>query len=470
MSSSFEILFLSFRFSTFLRNFAYTYYHSINMDQIFRCCKKEFNNFVCISCTNVLHPSCAARTKIYKPLKGHRIYCSQECEDSDRNSNNIGKLLIKIENKDHLLAELNQSVLDKDDTIKELQIKLQKVAINKDVHNRREVKIVQDCADEACQTEDTWLAELNEKCDTISSLNQEIADITLNNNLLKTELQNAHEDLKTLQRRMDDLKSLNQEMLSSIKSLEADNEAYSSELLQLRQKVLLTSSSNGVKNNTTDRPTCPQLTPSIPPKPKNPSFVRNNQILIVGDPNVRGLPGMIKTNLGHPVDINCQWSEHIMFDKGVELCLKLSKNFTFNDHIIFMWGSNNALKGLTIKKESVLALLDLSRKTNLLLVCPPLHTGRPVLNRIIQDHNYVISRSIKDISADAYLLPLLSTTDLGLLRHHDRLNLARHLCLLIGHRQKQLNNVNYAYPCGSNLSSAEGSDLGSDFLHTAKEH
>lgn len=76
------------------------------MNQTFRCCKKEFNNFVCIVCNNVLHPSCKARMKIHKSLKGHRVYCSLECVEADQNGSNLRRYLLEIEAKNKLIRDL----------------------------------------------------------------------------------------------------------------------------------------------------------------------------------------------------------------------------------------------------------------------------------------------------------------------------------------------------------------------------
>jgi len=384
-----------------------------------------------VTCTNVLHPSCAARTKIYKVLKGHRIYCSAECENIGKN-NNYDVLLTEIENKNLQLTELEKSDLEKEGKIKKLELELlraQKVIEDKDKNLSRERKKTQDFADE-----ERWKTKLNEKRDTITLLNKEILEITRNNNLLKANLQEAQDSLYSLQTKIDGLTSLNQDMISTIRTLETDNETYSSELQLLRQKTELSSSMNELSKPLVQPSSTEFAATKLAPG-------KNSQILIVGDLNVRGLSHMIKSYIGQPIDINCQWSENLDFEQGVELCLALSKNFTHKDQIVLLWGSKNALRGHKIKKDSLLAVLDLCKKTNLILVGPPLHSGRPVLNNIIQDCNFNIANIIKENDSKAYFLPLLATTNNGFLNYQDKLVLASHLCFLVGHLQKQPTNI-----------------------------
>ena len=181
--------------------------------------------------------------------------------------------------------------------------------------------------------------------DTIAFLNKEIIEITQNNDTLKTESQEAQNSLRLLQTRLDDLQSLNQGMISSIRTLETDNKTYSNELQQLSEIIKLpTSTIDAYK---------PPVHPSTSFVAMKPTSRINSQILIEGDPNVRGLSRMIKADIGRPIDINCQWSEHLGFEQGVKLCQALSKNFTHKDHIILLWESENAIRGHTIKQDSL---------------------------------------------------------------------------------------------------------------------
>lgn len=266
------------------------------------------------------------------------------------------------------------------------------------------------------QNGEEYSTQLKEKSERISVLNKDILELNKKNALLEKNLLEAKNELSQLALKIEDLTALNQNMISSIRTLETEKATYLSELEQL--KIFLKTP------NTQDIHNC---TRSID-KTKTPkASMKTHQLLIIGDRNVRGLSGMIKRFSNRRFDVNCQWSDRIKFEDAVSLCLQLSRNFTRNDHVILFWGSENAIKGHSIKKGTVQALLEVDHKTNLTLIGPPLHANRPVLNQIIHDHNRVISSIIDERSANVLFLPLLLVTFDGIVDYRDKINLAQHL-------------------------------------------
>ena len=109
------------------------------------------------------------------------------------------------------------------------------------------------------------------------------------------------------------------------------------------------------------------------------------------------------------------------------LCVSLSKTFTKDDYIIFMLGSVNAITGRTPKNESILKILELSRKTNVIILGPSLRLRRPILNSFIHEQNTLLLNVIAEHAYKVGFFPMLTMTKYGFLSYDDKLNLAQHL-------------------------------------------
>lgn len=72
----------------------------------FKYCKiKEFSNLVCVSCHRIFHPSCL-EMKNHKSIEGYKVYCSNKCDELDKNDKPL-KDLEKKKTKQRFMKNWN---------------------------------------------------------------------------------------------------------------------------------------------------------------------------------------------------------------------------------------------------------------------------------------------------------------------------------------------------------------------------
>ena len=237
--------------------------------------------------------------------------------------------------------------------------------------------------------------------------------------------------MTNLEKHITELNIVNRNMISSIRTLEQENDIYAKELQKLRGELNNKEASNTNKSVNVVHSIVGQShtdTRTFSTMRTNIRIKRRQQALVIGDENVRGFASLIKSCTKNNFDVNCQWQKKMKFDDTINLCKQLSQKFTKEDYVIVLWGSDSAIKGYSMRGDKVDILLDACKHTNLILIGPPLYFNRPVLNGIIQEHNATIINTLERRTERIYFLPLLYLTDSGLLNYVDKSNLVKHLC------------------------------------------
>lgn len=384
----------------------------------------------CDICTTVFCKTCMdmGTTEADTMVLAKRIliFCCTDCRRYMRDAPNMKKLIHQLESeskgKDNEIEGLELNRRNETSKLKAEIESLNREVEDKNTHISSLEKKIHDFETSVSVTEQDLRAEIGRRKGEISELNRETLRLTHQNNKLSEQIRELEKNELRLKTRLGELSAMKDNFLVSIDTLTKDNEAYANEikmcnfeLFNLREEVssLKIAKTTGLGQISARANAPPTKLP---------------QVLIVGNHNVRGLSGMLKRFSGKHMDINSQWKERLTFDEGVELCRVLSKNLSASDYIIYLCGPESAFRGCTIKREKIVDLLNLCINTNLLLVGAPLHRGRPILNRFIQEQNSMFSQAIEGRKDNVYFLPTLFTTDRGYLEYNDKLSLVQHLC------------------------------------------
>lgn len=354
-------------------------------------------------------------------LGGYRILCSSACQTSHNDQNGTESLYT---NK---IMLLENELLGKNNLIKRL---------------KRNSQVFEDSVTES---ENKLVSQIELLTKHNDSLANEVKGLRKKESTLSSELENWVTVKQKLNRNIQELTDLNNNLRTTVETLEIENVAFSNDLKELRQKLdelqkpvdardcgSQTVPSSSVWQSGEDPPSGhgSTTTSNVQTKPSTSKScaMSKRQTLVIGDENVRGFTYLIKQFSQHKFDVNCQWQRRITISEIISLCSLYSKNFTRNDFVVVFLGSEHAIKGITLRGDDVKNLFRSCEHTNLILIGPPLHLNRPVLNRIIEEHNTVIVKNLDISNQRVYFLPLLCYTSYGYLNYSDKSNLVSYLC------------------------------------------
>lgn len=210
------------------------------MNGKFKCCKKVLKKYCCIVCFNIFHPSCLDRIKNVKRLSEHKIFCSNECERTAKFAENISKELNdQLDSAKILLLEkesrIEEITLSNDKIVENLQIELAKLNNENAEKNEYIVKlnnINSNFEESAYEAEGSFLKEINQQKRVISEFTKLVRTKDDDFNNLQNKTKKIAEESNKFQKDVKELESINRQMVSSIKILEADNKSYCAEILK----------------------------------------------------------------------------------------------------------------------------------------------------------------------------------------------------------------------------------------------
>ncbi|CAH1098908.1 unnamed protein product [Psylliodes chrysocephalus] len=390
------------------------------MPTSFKCCKKDFNNFVCVVCLGIFHPNPNCRRSAEITLEGYKIYCSAKCVEISKTENftelhvAIADLNKTLEKKDILIDKIQNDFQEQIENLESTISKQYKDISDRDLHLDKMRKKSRDFTDEVEEAEQNYLKQLIEKREKITKMDKEIIGFTKRISQLEEELQNSAERTKQKELELIESQVLNKQMIATIRTLEADNSIYSNELCQLRKR--LTSSGEFMEKLSDASNTGNKV-------------IRKSQLLIIGDANVRGFISLFKKFTNRKFDINCQ-----RLHKPTPSCIlkhgsNLMKTLTKSDYVILFWGSQMAVSGKSIKDSHINELLNICKDTNLIVFGSPLFRNRPVLNRLIQEQNSSFCSKLKlKPENTANFVPVNFFTSNGILFYDEKTCLVQSIC------------------------------------------
>lgn len=347
------------------------------MDAKFKCCKKDVTNIICISCFNFFHPSCLERKTKAIRIGGPRILCSEECQ-----------------------RKYNEDT--KDDCIKKLEEELDELANElkqKDSYINKLKRRTQDFEDEVTEAEIMVTERMENQQREIMKLNK----IIMEKEEDKQELVQILENQKHISSKFEDnikhLEMLNNQLLTTIKVMEEENLVIKEEILHLKKelkgnvekpRVVLTGnirSNSGTLENTKNSGTSRKI-----------PLQRKKRILIVCDETGRGVDRELRKHLGDFEILTISKPGADMNNLLVNI-EQLIEDFTLDDHLIILGGSNGYYHGIKPSVQITVNKLKMCTNTNILIGEIPLPNikGKD-LKRCVNNFNFSLHHNLEKIN------------------------------------------------------------------------
>lgn len=399
----------------------------------FKCCKnKEFSSLVCVSCHGIFHPSCLER-KNYKPIQGYKVYCSNKCEELNRDD----KLHKQLEKKDKLLKAKTEALekleSEYSKNIEDLQNELSLLESDKrerEEHYKRERRRTLDFEDEAFHNEETFNRELKANLEEISKLNKTLAELHTKNQILEDNVQGYLAEMKAFQERIDEFYKTNTEMREKIYLSEKENIELKNKMADLCRNIRTRDKNDDTAEENQNR----DITKTTTGEAKK----SRNKILIIGDDNVKGMIKLLKTHTNHSFDINSHSLKIKSLDELLENCSRYVKKFTEDDYIIIFLSPKISLQGKGVNSATLTNFIPACNATNLIIIAPPFCKDRLVWNRFIEEDNMTISAVMAALKTNRnyYLSTSLCSVN-GFISYDQKSSLVRNICLSIINRKPE---------------------------------
>lgn len=376
------------------------------MEKKFKCCKKDFNNYICVNCYGIFHTSCLNRIKNMTEIDGYRVYCSVKCENEanekhqrmQKMTEDLKKLkdTIKENNDRSEIAEYdynsNIEVLHDEITNLKNEIKI------REEHYLKEKKKYRDIEDEAMEMEQRFLTEMKMLTERNRNLTESTRELTNKLEDLENELLKTTNELRRQQQEYNELLEINKQMIISIRSLETENE-FISEQLKKKGETIIHKEKSKIRilenktikfptrtfnNNTNDLQERSQeidnisdeegnevtidVSPVVSPLTPEEKITNNKyKILIIGDESVRNLTGYVKSLVGSDYMIEGIAMPHIELEMLSKSIFKFSFNYGVNDLIICSFKTSNVSNHKSLH-NSLNNIFPISKFTNIILL------------------------------------------------------------------------------------------------------
>lgn len=412
----------------------------------FKCCKtKEFTNFICVYCLGVFHPSCFER-KYYKVIQGNKVYCSTKCEEQDKNRNE--KLMSQLEQKDRILRKKTEDYekleIDSERTIdelKELINELKNELREKENHYGRERRRTLDFEDEVFRNEEKFESDLKEKCAVINDLNHQMAELKNRNKILVENSINDLNKITVMEKQMDEWNIQNNEIMKRLEDMKEENIKLRKHIEELtatqEENIKLREHFTELKtiqiNSNTGKPSGSNISSKnsseLTERECTGSLNQKRKILVVGDEDAKGMITLLKTFTDYKYDIHLIYERKPLITETVNNISVCAKKFGKEDFILFLWSANFSIQGRGIDGNLISKLTSSCQETNLILIGPPFHRERPILNRFIEEDCWTLSMLVAGTKKETHhFVPMpIITGHNGLLSYDQKENLIRHL-------------------------------------------
>lgn len=322
--------------------------------------------------------------------------CKRKLEMMDKKVMEEAKLREQAVNLTGTLRTENQDLRQQIDTL------------NRDSEKKR-TETIEECRKNMSMLESQVAArvkltkEENENSDRSNrqnlSLAKEIQTLKGKKEEVESEVRSWQKAKLDWERKMKEISDLNRNLLVTVETLEKENEIYSTDIKELKQRLsreqeeVIKNHSVAVSNDDVGQK----------------QIVRRNQLLVIGGENTKGLMSLFKRITNNTFDINSQVVVKSQFAEVVGQCDRISKNFSDQDYVIFFTSDYDAIRGKTISESELDHLLLIRSRTNLIVVGCNFHVNRPVLNSYIYQQNAFIRSYLH--GKDAIFIPLIGTSN-----------------------------------------------------------
>lgn len=338
----------------------------------FKCCKKDFYNYICVVCLGLYHPSCMERKGSVMKLGKCKICCSEQCQK-------------EYEGREEEKKTLHQRLEKVENDCKE-----------KDMYILRLKRQSQDFEDEVVNVEGRYVRELVEQKNVIINLNKEIEGLQVRNEQWQREFDEREQSVVKLERDIVELSTINKEMISTIRTLEEGNRCLLNELERIKEKVSMETRSDEYREQAIEGDGCGRCDETSESRAQagilNTVKVLNDaalytksegkRLLILCDETARHLNGKIKGSLNsRSFQVESVMKPGAWFGSVIS-SWNVTKNCTSNDYILIMAGVNDFRGGKYPSFRALNEKIKAGANANVLIASVPYVTSYRINRRI----------------------------------------------------------------------------------------
>lgn len=352
------------------------------METQFKCCGKDVNVFYCLPCGEFYHPSCllAKKSNRIKKLNARRILCSEKCakvenERTTKNDTQLSELHEARMKIQELAARLADITGERDGKVEELRAEVD--SLRADVENR-EAYILKlkrrttDFEDEVVQAEARFVSEIEQYQKTTVRLKDELHKISEVNESLRVRIQESLERCGALETDVRELNEVNRSMLTSIRTLEAENLAYRREVVAMKkdavaqvlgsdcQETIAPGSSETMLGHSQDK---------VTKKSENGLGSYRPKLLVVTDDFGKLLCRQLRDTFGDKWVVQLVCKPNANFKEAAGSVSWFVDNYGHSDFVVVLAGLNDR----DIKARDIQTLCNRCFHTNLLICTLPVY-------------------------------------------------------------------------------------------------
>lgn len=408
----------------------------MSIEKKFKCCRKDFNNFVCINCYGIFHTSCLHRTKKPTEVDGYKIYCSLKCEKvSNEKYLELQKLNDEVRKLKDIITENNDKseIAEIDynsniETLGEEIVKLKKDIERREEHYNKERKIRRDLEDEALEMEQRFLKEIKILTERNNIVTESLQDLMNKMEDMRSQLSTTSNELKRQQVDNLELLEINKQMVNSIRLLESENEYMNVKLseknnvtstkeapeIRILENLIVKSPDSRRRPNPTD---LEKIDPSATPKNDDGEATVHidqtdtitekniekpkNKLLIVGDETMKNLPGYLHNLVNNKYICEGLTMPNVELATLSKCVFNLSINYGKNDIIIFSFKTSN-VSNFNSLYNSLNNILPLSKFTNLIIISKKSSKNDAKIEREILSRIFSHNKGSRNIPVNYY--------------------------------------------------------------------
>ena len=370
-----------------------------NVDCVFksRPTKDEIYGAYCDLCRNAFCKKCVGLTTTEASAVAVAdrliVFFCPRCKDLTLEQRHTMDMLAKslekykedCNNKEFSIETLQNRYEEIENILKMENNSLREEIKNKTAHIARLNRRTQDFENDVFNLEGELKSEIEEKKVEISRLNGEVIRLVDSNSLLNEHIKDNKELVKTLEKKLSELNELKSKLMTTIETLEKENEMHFSDLKKAKlecfklQTRVNSSTRRDLRNigiqcglgcATLSKNTA-TIGRSIHRRASN---LHQSRILMLSDEHGRNLSGTLDYNLAKQSGI--YKTEHILkpgatFRSVVQNVEVLSRDMSQKDFIIVMAGSNDFYHGKSPSIRDIQKLISDCANSNLIIFSTP---------------------------------------------------------------------------------------------------
>lgn len=275
------------------------------MEAKYTCCRsKTLSGFYCTVCFGVFHASCLDRRNGVVRLGGHKIYCSGSCQERDTDRE------METESFRESIQGLKEEIEGRERYIQRLQ------------------RQSRDFEDEVLNTEQKYVDKLKQLSDTVQCRNREVEELRVKISTLEREIDRTSDLRVKLESDIRDLDKINRDMISTIKTLEIENDSYVREVKLLR--VELDSNKSRGYGDKVEKHSVTRGTGS------KTAYIQDNRpkLLLVAGAFGRDLVQFLRTHSGNSYHMQAILKPNSSNQELIDTAVRNSKSFSKKDVVV----------------------------------------------------------------------------------------------------------------------------------------